>query len=316
VTPAKGKKEAQRLLLKTSLPEGQSAQQLKFSVDYLSFFGYIAVELLKNMNMKDLEKAVKTFQRWFGLKADGVVGPMTLRAMEIPRCGCPDVIDEANNVHKQYMQMQAVIEENMAKWNKKGLTYAVHSYVGGMSKTAQLKIFAGAWKAWDDVCGLNIQAIGDVDKADLVLSTGSGSRHSFDGRGGTLAWAYLPNGRDRQLLMRFDLAETWISNPRERGILLFNVACHEFGHMIGLTHSKKKGALMAPYYNPGVAVPQWDDDIPRAEARYGKDTAPQPPKPPKPPKPDPGTPGTDDEEIFHVQCKGLKVDGYTLFADK
>ena len=309
-TVAKGKKEAQRLLLKAA-PEGQQTPaQIKFSIDYLSFFGYIAVELLKNMSLEDLQKAVKTFQRWFGLKSDGVVGPKTLRAMEIPRCGCPDVIDESNNVHVQYMKMQAVIEENMAKWSKKGLTYAVHSYVGGLSKTRQLEILAGAWKAWDDVCGLEIRAISDVQKADLVLSTGSGSRHNFDGRGGTLAWAYLPNGRDQQLLMRFDLAETWIDNPRDRGILLFNVACHEFGHMIGLTHSKKKGALMAPYYNPNVAVPQWDDDIPRAEARYGKDQAK-----PEPPKPDPDTPGTDDEEVFHVQCKGLQVDGYTLFKN-
>lgn len=312
-TIAQGKKEAQRLLMK-SAPEGeQSSQQLKFSIDYLSFFGYIAVELLKNMSRKDLEKAVKTFQRWFGLKADGVVGPKTLRAMEIPRCGCPDVLDADNGVHKQYLKMQAVIEENMAKWNKTGLTYAVHSYVGGrLSKTRQLEIFAGAMKAWDDVCGVEIRPTGNVQRADLVLSTGSGRRHNFDGRGGTLAWAYLPNGRDNQLLMRFDLAETWIDNPRDRGILLFNVACHEFGHMLGLTHSKKRGALMAPYYNPNVAVPQWDDDIPRVEARYGKDTAdPEPPSV----DPDPDTPDTDDEEVFHVRCKALQVDGYTMFKN-
>ena len=270
------------------------------------------------MNREDLEKAVKTFQRWFGLKADGIVGPMTLRAMETPRCGCPDVIDEANSTHKMYMRMQSVIEANMARWNKKGLTYAVHSYVGGgLSKKTQEEIFAGAFKAWDDVCGINICRVSSTSKADLVLSTGSGRRHNFDGRGGTLAWAYLPNGRDNQLLMRFDLAETWVHNPRDRGILLFNVACHEFGHMLGLTHSKKRGALMAPYYNPSVAVPQWDDDIPRVQARYGKEQAPAPTPTPTPtPSPSPGTPGTDDEEIFNVRCKGLQVDGYTLFANK
>ena len=303
-TIAKGKKEAERLLLQTSPAEEQSVHQLKFSVDYLSFFGYIAVELLKNMNRADLEKAVKTFQRWFGLKADSVVGPKTLRAMEIPRCGCPDVFDESNAVHKQYMKMQAVIEENVAKWNKKGLTYAVQSYVGGISKTSQLEIYAGAMKAWSDVCGLEIRAIGDVNRADLVLSTGSGRRHNFDGRGGTLAWAYLPNGRDNQLLMRFDLAETWITNPNERGVLLFNVACHEFGHMIGLTHSKKRGALMAPYYNPSVAVPQRDDDIPRIIQKYGKSS-----KATLPPSlgvlPTKG--GT-----FHIKCSDLAVEGYEL----
>jgi hypothetical protein len=111
--------------------------------------------------------------------------------------------------------------------------------------------------------------------------------------------------------MRFDLAETWVSNPQERGVLLFNVACHEFGHMLGLTHSKRKAALMAPYYSPTVAVPQWDDDILRVQARYGKNTA----APLPPVTPDPGTPTEDDEVVFNVRCKGLQVDGYTLFKN-
>lgn len=70
---------------------------------------------------------------------------------------------------------------------------------------------------------------------------------------------------------------------------------------------------MAPYYNPNVAVPQWDDDIPRVEARYGKDTAN--PEPPPTTPDDPGTPGTDDEEIFNVQCTRLQVKGYTLYKN-
>lgn len=67
---------------------------------------------------------------------------------------------------------------------------------------------------------------------------------------------------------------------------------------------------MAPYYNPSVAVPQFDDDIPRVEARYGKDQA-KPDDPVKPPPTD-----TDDEEVFHVRCKNLQVEGYTLFANE
>jgi hypothetical protein len=304
VTIAKGRKEAERLLLKAAPTEQQSPQQLKFSLDYLSFFGYVAVELLKNMNWTDLEKAVKAFQKWFGLKPDGVIGPKTLRAMEIPRCGCPDIIDADNDLHTRYARMRASVEENTSRWSKTGLTYAVQSYVSGIPKTRQLKIFAGAFKAWDDVCGLDIRPIRDVRKADLVLSTGSGGRHNFDGRGGTLAWAYLPDGQDSQLSMRFDLAETWTQNPNDRGILLFNVACHEFGHMLGLTHSKSKRALMAPYYNPSVAAPQLDDDIPRMIEKYGKSR-----KVTLPPSLGvlPAKGGT-----FHIKCSDLAVEGYEL----
>ena len=69
-------------------------QQLKFAINYLSFFGYIGRHLLKNLDVEDLKAAAKAFQKWFGLKQDGVVGPKTVRAMQCPRCGCPDVLDK------------------------------------------------------------------------------------------------------------------------------------------------------------------------------------------------------------------------------
>jgi len=308
MTLAKGKQEVKRLLLKEAPSGEQSPQQLSFAVNYLSFFGYLSVELLKNLDPEDVRKAVRTFQRWFGLKSDAVVGPKTLRAMEMPRCGCPDQLDPANNVHKQYLRMQEVAEKNMAKWNKDGLTYAIHQHVSGISKKEQEAVYAAAFKSWMDICGLRVSKINRVDQADLVISVGSGRRHNFDGRGGTLAWAYLPNGQGQQLLMRFDLAETWTLSPNQRGVLLFNVAAHEFGHMFGLTHSKIKAALMAPNYNPVVDVPQWNDDIPRMQARYGKPVAVPPTAPTNPP-----TPGKD-EEIFHVECRDLRVRDYSLFA--
>lgn len=300
-----GKKEAVKLLGKATPAKEQGPQQLLFSVNYLSFFGYVANELLKNVTRKDIETAVTTFQDWFGLVVDGVVGPKTLRAMKTPRCGCPDVADEGSAVNLQFMRMQAVAQENKARWTKHGLTYAVASYVSGVSKTRQLKIFAAAFKSWSDICGLDIQVIRDTKKADLVLSTGEGRRHKFDGRGGTLAWAYLPNGQDKQLLMRFDLSETWVHNPKQRGVLLANVAGHEFGHLLGLDHSKKSGALMAPFYNPHVAVPQKSDDVSRMTAIYGKNKAAVPP------------PVLDAKDgMFHLTCSNLSVEGYDLVPRK
>lgn len=303
-TITQGKKEATRLLSKVATDGEQSPQQLLFSVNYMSFFGYVANGLLKNMNREDLSKAVEKFQSWFGLVADGIVGPKTLRAMEIPRCGCPDVKDEESDVNLQFMRMQEVTQANRTSWSKHGLTYAVSGYVGGISKTKQLKIFAAAFKSWSDICGLEIRVIRDVAKADLVIGVGSGRRHKFDGRGGTLGWAYLPNGKDKQLHMRFDLAETWTHNPKDRGILLPNVAGHEFGHLLGLSHSKKKTALMAPFYNPHVAVPQRVDDVSRMTAKYGKNKAALPPPVP-----------IAKDEILHIHCKDLSIDGYRLVRE-
>lgn len=297
---ARGKREVVRLLASEAPARDQGPQQLLFSVNYLSFFGYVATELLKNVTRQDVEAAVVTFQKWFGLVADGIVGPKTLRAMKAPRCGCPDVKDDTNELNRQFMQMQNVAAENKSRWTKHGLTYAVEDFVGGIPKARQLKIFAAAFKSWTDVCGLDIRRIKDPAKADLLLGTGQGHRHQFDGRGGTLAWAYLPNGQDAQLRMRFDLSETWVSNPKQRGVLLANVAGHEFGHMLGLEHSKKSGALMAPFYNPHVAVPQKTDDISRIVARYGKN------------KKAVTSPASVKAGAFHLRCSDLTIEGYDL----
>ena len=265
----KGRTEAIRLFKKNG-SDKNSPQEMHFAMDYLTFFGYVAIDLLNNIDYAKLDAAVKAFQRMFNLKVDGVIGPKTLRAMETPRCGCPDKLDPKNKHHIQFMNAKDAAAKQRNQWNKQGLTFAVQQYVTGLGKPTQDKIFAAAFKAWDDVCGLNITRIKDAKKADIAIATGKGIQHNFDGRGGTLAWAYMPKGNDQQLTMRFDLDETWISQPTDRGIMMLNVACHEFGHLLGLDHSKNAGALMAPYYNPFVSGPQAEDDIKRIQKLYGK----------------------------------------------
>lgn len=268
--------EAVRLLKKSGSSTAQK-EELKFAVDYLTYFGYIGVDLLNQLDDDELHKSVKDFQRTFGLKSDGVIGPKTLRAMENPRCGCPDKIDTKNKGHLQYVQAQEIVSKKRDQWNKKGLTYFIQEFLPGkVTKDRQAQLIAMAFKAWDDICGLNISQAKRASEADIVVATGRGPQHNFDGRGGTLAWAYLPTGADNQLSMKFDLDETWIEHPKDRGILISNVACHEFGHLLGLTHSTRPNALMAPYYNPFIGVPQEDNDIPRIQKLYGPNLNPAP----------------------------------------
>lgn len=272
-TQAKGRAEVIRLLKKDGSAEQRTPQEMTFAVNYLTFFGYIAVELLQHIDLESIKSAVKLFQHTFGLQSDGALNEKTLRAMEGPRCGCPDHIDAQNKSHMQFMMAQEIVAERRDRWNKQGLTYTVEKFtLGKIPRAEQLTILSAAFKAWDDVCGLHISEAKKPATADIVVSYGTGPQHNFDGRGGTLAWAYLPNGTDQQLTMRFDLDETWVAKPKERGVLLHNVACHEFGHLLGLTHSTKGSALMAPYYNPFIGVPQVDDDISRIEKLYGKNS--------------------------------------------
>ena len=163
------------------------------------------------------------------------------------------------------------------KWRKPQLTYYVSAYVPGIPASTFDGILAAAWKGWMDVCGIQVLRTVSRETASLILATGRGGRSGFDGRGGTLAWAELPPGDDRQLLMRFDADEDW-NEP-----LLEAVAEHEFGHLLGLDHSRLKTALMYPYVNLRINRPQPLDDIPRIQALYGPATAP-PPAPVPPPK--------------------------------
>jgi len=70
--------------------------------------------------------------------------------------------------------------------------------------------------------------------------------------------------------MKFDESETWRTDAG--GILWWNVFNHEWGHIIGLVHSRVRTALMAPIYSANVAVPQSPDDVERAVQIFGPNT--------------------------------------------
>lgn len=224
---------------------------------YLRFFGYLS------QGTAGIAEAVAAFRRTFGLPHGDEVDDQVLRAMQAPRCGMPD--------HRM------ATEES--RWRKKSLTYHVASYVNGLSRADQDDLIELAWRDWMAAADISVTRAVAPGAADIVISTGRGQATGFDGAQGTLAWAQLPQGDDRPLLMRFDLDETWIKDPRDRGIIFKAVAAHEFGHCLGLDHSQARGALMAPYYNAAIASPQANDDVPRIQALYGPPAAPPSPPP-------------------------------------
>jgi hypothetical protein len=252
------------------------AQVARFVLSYLDTFGYLPQELAswRDIQADDIVAAIKDFQSWFGLPRTGKVCVQTVRAMTAPRCGFPE---HARAGHPSDTVRQ-FIRANLPRWQKDRLTYFILEYVPGISRTDFESTVHEAFQAWTRHGNINVEPVRQQGKADILIATGQGPQSHFDGPGGTLAWAQLPTGRDNQLLMRFDADETWTLDPKRRGILLLNVACHEFGHLFGLDHSRVPSALMAPYYNAAVQVPQENDDIPRFQARYGaRQDAPAPP---------------------------------------
>jgi matrix metalloproteinase-14 (membrane-inserted) len=224
---------------------------------YLTRFGYLA------SGRAALGPAVAAFRRLWGLPEGEEVDELVQRAMATPRCGLPD--------HP--------LTTAETRWRKTDLTVYVESYVTALSKSDQDDLIDQSLKVWPAVAGIAMRRVKAKAGASIVIGAARGRSAGFDGPSGVLAWAELPPGDDRQLRLMMDLDEVWRLDSTTAGILFYNVLNHELGHSIGLGHSEVRTALMAPYYAAGVAVPQADDDIPRARAIYGAPVVP-PPVPP------------------------------------
>jgi len=268
-----------------------SAEQSEFALRYISYYYQDAQK--GRMSLDDVNEHVRTIQSQLGLEETGQIDAQLVKTLEYtPRCGLTD----------QDIKKSAAGD----KWGIKNLTYFVEQYVKNLSRADQDDILQTAFNYWTEVADIRFTRSNSKSSSNLVISTGQGRGDGFDGPSNTLAWAYLPptvnyNG---QLLMRFDLDETWTKISSDRGIMMLNVACHEFGHMLGLEHSRYQKALMAPYYSPSIPKPQAQDDIPRIQALYGKPTT-VPTNPPTNP-----TPGTKYKvEIEVDSISAIKING-------
>lgn len=244
-----------------------SSADMKFAAMYLQAFGYAPVVRGLTPPTAPQTDALALFQDFAGLPQTRDLDAATMDKMRQPRCGVADI-------------SRTGVE--LARWRKNRLTYFVEEYVNGITKEVQTAQLRAAWADWQASCDIKLTETDRATTADIVISIGKGRPDNFDGPSGTLAWAYLPNGNDQQLLMRFDVDEQWTVNGN--GIRLRNVACHEFGHLLGLEHSRVQTALMAPFYSAAVVSPQQNDDVSRVKALYGPPIG-GPPDPPPPTDP-------------------------------
>ena len=110
-------------------------------------------------NEADVEEAIKSFQRFFGLSVTGRLNEETLKEMLKPRCGVPDL--PHNNRHKRFAAR--------GTWSSKRLLtyylqpgYALYEY-------EQTRIMKDAFGAWSKHANLVFKKIDDPEKADLKL---------------------------------------------------------------------------------------------------------------------------------------------------
>lgn len=208
-------------------------------VQYLRKYGY----LVKDFNLEDFLTAVHKFHDFMNIDADEELTIESVRLMETPRCGFPDI--------------QPFGTEEV-KWRKNNLTYTVLGYVSSLSQADQDDIFEECYKSISAVTNLKFTRVRG-NTADIIIGVGRGRQDNFDGSSGTLAWCEIPSNSQQPVNMKFDDDERWVKKPATNGIRMVNVACHESLHGVGIYHHNVPNSLMNPYYNINIATPQAED---------------------------------------------------------
>ncbi|KRF97984.1 uncharacterized protein Dwil_GK21871, isoform C [Drosophila willistoni] len=236
---------------------------------YLSQFGYLPASARnpESSGLQDKQtwvSAIEEFQSFAGLNITGELDSETMKLMSLPRCGVRDRVGSADSRSKRYALQGS-------RWRVKALTYKISKYPKRLKRADVDAEIGRAFAVWslDTDLTFTRKTSGPVHIEIKFVEGEHGDGDAFDGQGGTLAHAFFPVfGGDAH----FDDAELWTIGS-SRGTNLFQVAAHEFGHSLGLSHSDQSSALMAPFYRGYEPVFKLDDDDKAAiQSLYGRKT--------------------------------------------
>lgn len=284
-------------------PTTASPEDHKIAEAYLSQFyrdHNAAKPRSRAMFLPDLETELKAMQAFFGLKVTGKLDSNTLETMKLPRCGVTDVA--------KYKHFQG-----RPSWKQSVVTYRITEYTSQMSQREVDAIIAKAFQLYSDVIPLDFKQIysGTADIMILFKAGYHGDFYPFDGPNGVLAHANSP-GPEQGGDTHFDDDETWSQSSQDINLLL--VAAHEFGHALGLDHSKDPSALMYPTYRyvntNGYTLPR--DDRLGVQALYGVRTSADKPEPK--PNPEPSPPEPCNRELVFDAATSIRGELY-FFKD-
>lgn len=265
---AKPKKSRFSFAAKEPLKLASSGADTKALQSLLIRFGYLRGSFEPDHFCKPTERAVRRFQRFYGLKCDGIVGPVTKALMEMSRCGVPDI-----PVNPGGETAAAPFVLRGCSYPRNDLTFTFLNGTPDLAGGREKEIVRQAFQAWEGVANLRFSEVRPNQNPDFRIAWRSGNHgdgDGFDGPSNVLAHAFFPPpcGGPNAGDMHFDEAETWIDDPTGNGILLLQVAIHEIGHLLGLSHSQDQSAIMFAFYAPD-RVNLTQDDIDGVTTLYG-----------------------------------------------
>ena len=204
--------------------------------------------------------SITSFQVYYGLNPDGIIGPATERAALLPRCGVLDAIRVGN----------------ICKWHPDTthLRYAFLSYAPGPSPADWQSIARDATSQISSYCNLTFSQVDRTESPHFTIAA-----DTRDGPSGILADAELCCGIERQRPTRltFDNRESWDLTGRSGRIHAPAVFKHELLHILGSDHRpiSEGPALLNPTYTTSVLdYLAWD--ISQVQLRYGVRSTPPP----------------------------------------